>query len=479
MPKAHLTDDLIRTLEIPEGTDRLVVFDDADAGFGVRVGRTGSVFIVNRRVGDKLVRETIGAVGEMTTSAARKRARVVIGKLEANEQTPGKAKKARRLGPTLGDACALYVAWMRSEGRRPESIRSVEREVGDAERGYLKAWLGRPLASIAGKDARGRHEEITRDNGPHVANRVMRELRAIWNHVATESAAGTIDGLPEGTVFPGNPTVTVRWNTEGGATDLVERRGEPIPWARLPAWHAAVLALVSGVRRDYNLVVLLTGLRRSDAASLRWEHINTTDEPMPTRVWHAVKRAWQEIELPPRTMLRPSPKGGAARSFKVPLSSALVEILDGRRRSNAQLHDDDRGWVFPSIALKSDSSKKEPCYSCADLGMPPHEKGAIVHIAEPKEDSEVLVSPHRLRDTYTTALAQLADPPLSPYAIDVLTNHRPPRGSVTAGYIGELDLAEAQERVSSFLVSRFEEPKPKAGPRAKRSAARGKLRSVA
>jgi integrase len=470
--KQHLTDDTLRALKPPDDRPQLVVFDTKLTGFGVVVGQRSTAFIVNRRIGKKLHREALGSWngrgGELDARTARKEALVRLGKLENKDATPGTAKKVSKLGPTLAEASTLYVERLRKAGKRPSSIASVEREIGDRERSYLKAWLDRPLASIGGKECRARHEQITADNGPHVANRVMRELRVIWNHVTKEAAAGAIDGFTVGYVFPANPTIAVVWNKEGGTDEYVERRREPVPWSKLPKWRGTVADLENPVRRDYNLVVVFTGLRRNDAASMRWEHVNLSDEPLETRVWNASKRAWEEIQLPPRTALRPSPKGGAKRSFSIPLSSELLAILARRRTENAALYRNDNGWVFPTRALKDGTDKKQRCYLCQDLGLPEHVKGEITHIAEPKEESKVLVAPHRLRDTYTSALAEIKDPPLSPYVIDVLTNHRPPRGSVTAGYIdlSTEHLADCQERVTQFLVGKMKPPEKKAALRA-------------
>lgn len=465
--KQHLTDDTLRALQPEEGRPQLVVFDTQLKGFGAVVGTRTTTFIVNRRIGKKLHREALGGWtgrgGELDARTARKQALVRLGKLENKDATPGTAKRASKAGPTLAEACALYIERLRKEGKRPSSISSVQREIGDKERGYLKAWLSRALASINGKECRARHEQITKDNGPHIANRVLRELRVIWNHIAKEAAAGTLDGMPTGAVFPANPTIAVVWNKEGGADDYVERRREPVSWSKLPTWKATVDAIKNPVRRDYNLICLLTGLRRNDAASMRWEHVNLSDEPFDTRMWNANKKAWEPIQLAPRTVLRPSPKGGAKRSFSLPLSSELIKLLTRRRQDNAALFKSDNGWVFPTSALKDGSDKKHACYICQDLGMPEHVKGTITHTAEPKEDSEVIVAPHRLRDTYTSALAEINDPPLSPYVIDVLTNHRPPRGSVTAGYIdlSTEHLADCQERVTQFLLVKMTPPAPK------------------
>jgi integrase len=481
-----LTVSKLKAYKLPDGVDRAWWWDSDTPGFGVCVGRRFTTFAVKHRVEGKQVRSTIGRWNELgagddhaevwTVERAWKEARRRLA-LMSDGEDPDAAARAKRGGPTLAEAGALYIENLRAEGARPKSIEAIDREIldrgADKQKGkpkregsYLLAWLDRPLASIDGAECRERHAEITKANGPHVANRVMRELRAIWNHVTREAIAGTLvkdHGVAKGTVFAANPTVAVKWNTEK-AGKLVTRRQEPIAWKDLPAWHKAVIALgekstnASGevrlgspVRRDYNLIALLTGLRRSDVASIRWEHCNLTDEPAEVRVWHAVKKKWETKELPPHSMIRPSPKGGAERSFVIPLSTQVVDILDQRKKENIK----DNGWVFPTAALKSDKERARPCYTCADLGQPPHERGATVHLTEPKEDGDVLVSPHRLRDTYTTALAEVT-PKLSPFVIDVLTNHRPPRGSVTAGYIdlGLDALADAQQRVADYIMAR-------------------------
>ena len=82
----------------------------------------------------------------------------------------------------------------------------------------------------------------------------------------------------------------------------------------------------------------------------------------------------------------------------------------------------------------------------------PSRKSKLGHITEPKGKN--LPSPHRLRDTYTTA-ANAAG--LSVYDIEVLTNHRPAKSSVTAGYVSQdiEHLRRRQQAITDYLFAQI------------------------
>lgn len=409
--------------------ERAKHWDRRTTGFGVIIGRRRVSFVVQHRVEGEQRLVTLGHWAPsklrqfdasqrdrtLTVLQARDKAIIYLGQMRSGADPRGDdAPQAQPASPTLATAAELHVSRMRKDGASPRGISTLE---GEVDR-HLREWKGRPLHLITRSECRQLHDDITAASGPYVANRVMRHLRAIWNTALKE-----LD-------LPANPTIAVHWNTE-------ERRQEPIPWPKLPAWRAALDGL-SELRRDYNLVVLLTGIRRMDAATIRREH----------------------VDLEKLTLHRPNPKGGKERAFTIPISKACAEIFERRFANNVA----DAGWVFPT-----DTMKDRVCHVCRALGLPDHKAGTRTHLVESKEQrirkkqvvkkDPNLVSPHRLRDTYTTALAAL-DPPVSGFVIDVLTNHKPPRGSVTAGYVDLTaeDLRSAQERVSEFLLARMKPP---------------------
>jgi hypothetical protein len=82
-------------------------------------------------------------------------------------------------------------------------------------------WLDQPL-SVLGKDpslVALRHEKITAENGPYIANGCMRSLRAIYNHARKMARS-----LPAE-----NPVIAVDWNAE-------KRRNTALGLAELGPW---------------------------------------------------------------------------------------------------------------------------------------------------------------------------------------------------------------------------------------------------
>ena len=276
------------------------------------------------------------------------------------------------------------------QSNKPRAVKTIS-GFRDAMRLHLKDWLATPLAEITRKIIYDRHRRIGNVSGPYAANATMRAFRAAYN-----GAMRLHEELPP------NPTISVDWFPE-------YRRDAAIPAEQLGAWHTDTQALSNPIRRDFYLFVLFTGLRRESAAEIRWEH----------------------VDLNKCTLLIPKPKGGTKRAFTLPLSDFLIEILLRRQMENEKLTPDSP-WVFPSNKAKTG------------------------HIAEPKltpaQKANLVVpfSVHGLRHTWITA-ANAAG--LSPYDIKMLSNHKLPKGDVTAGYVGlHMEaLRASQQRVTDYL----------------------------
>lgn len=275
--------------------------------------------------------------------------------------------------------------------RREEKAERTIVDYTDSVERYLKDWKTRPLMEITRSQITDRHTRIGKNHGKTSANRTMRAYRAIYN-----SARKKYEYLPE------CPTIAIDWYKQN-------RKQEPIADNQLAAWYGKVMAIDNGVRRDWQLFTLFTGLRKTDACTIRW----------------------QDIDMDKATLHRPTPKGGKDRAFTIPLADICMEILLRRKGENVVFFGDSP-WVFPTRDVKNN----------------------VTYLQEPKEYKRGLPSPHRLRDTYTTA-ANAAG--LSPYDVDVLTNHRPPKGSVTAGYIRQdtEHLRLQQQKVADHLKAKL------------------------
>lgn len=102
-----------------------------------------------------------------------------------------------------------------------------------------------------------KHDDVTRENGPYMANGSMCTLRAIYNH-----ARKTNRSLP-----PDNPADAIDWNEE-------KRRDTGVGISDLKGWFLELADLDNPVRREFHLFTLLSGSRPAAPQEIRPDRID-------------------------------------------------------------------------------------------------------------------------------------------------------------------------------------------------------------
>jgi integrase len=162
------------------------------------------------------------------------------------------------------------------------------------------------------------------------------------------------------------------------------RRTRHVAPAQLPAFYAAISALRNEVVRDYLTLLLLTGLRKTEAANLRWDWVDL---------------AAGIIRLPAQVT-----KG--KRAIDLPMSTHVRDLLVRRRAAG-----DSGPYVFPGRGRVTAAGNA---------------------LREVATATGILVSPHDLRRTFASVAADTAD--VTWLALKLMLNHTT-RGDVTAGYV--------------------------------------------
>lgn len=372
MPTIKFTEKTIAKIAAPTSNGSQQLYWDQELrGFGVLVSGVSNAktYIVQRALPNgKTRRVTIGRTNVLTLSAATESAKQLLAAFYK-----GQDPKAGRLGDhTLRSALDDYLK-IRTD-LRPRTAAGYR----EAAERYLNSWLDLPLRAITRQMVEDRLLRIAKDiasegahSGHATANSVMRGLRAIYNFAA--------DRADPTNPMPQNPVRLKKvWFN-------VERRTRVVGASELARFYQGVTALPSPVARDFLLLMLFTGFRRGEAASLRWEH----------------------VDFPGCVIRLPASSTKAKRKLDLPMTDFIRDMLVARRAiGNAT-------WVFPSVSRSG-------------------------HIEEPKfpleqiaEATGIRVSAHDLRRTYIT-VAELTD--ISAIALKALVNHSLGQ-DVTEGYI--------------------------------------------
>lgn len=360
----------------PPSTGQAFYRDDILKGFAVRVTANGAKsFVVETRIQGRVRRKTLGAYGVLTVEQARKRAQKFLGDVAHGLDPLAQAREAEARAVTLRVVFEDYLVVRK--GLSPSTVHDYHRHMKSA----FPDWANRPLAQIS-KDAIAHRHRKLGQRSPARANNAMRFLRALFNF-----ARGQYEDAAGRSLFPENPVSRL---SHTRAWFPIERRRTVIRRSQLPAWFAAVMALKADPMdaaaknvADYLLLLLFTGLRRSEGLQLRWK----------------------DVDLEDRSMTIHETKNG--EPLTLPLSDFLLELLAQRAR------DATSEYVFPG-------------------------EGEFGHLIEPRKQmnkvirqSGVTFTLHDLRRTFITVAESLET---SVYAIKRLVNHKMAQ-DVTAGYV--------------------------------------------
>jgi len=364
--------------KLKEGrTEQKRYYDDKLKGFGLRVTSGGTkAFFAEKLVNGVLKRITIGQYPAITAEQARKEAQVLLGKMVTGID-PVAEKKAKKIkGTTLQKAFDDYK--VARKNLKATTIKDYERVLQQV----VPDWLDKSLSNITKDMITKRHLSYGETNSEARANLAMRLLRAIFNFAINEYQ--TADGKD---IILENPVKKLSHNR---SWYRVERRQSVIKSHQLAEWYQGLMRLseyyppnVAVMWQDYFLLVVLTGMRRTEAASLRFT----------------------DVDLVAKTFTLRDTKN--RDNHTLAMSDFIYELFLRRRAAS------NGDFVFPADSKSG-------------------------HVVEPRkamlkvvELSGIAFTVHDARRTFITC-AETLD--ISAYALKRLLNHRM-NNDVTAGYI--------------------------------------------
>jgi integrase len=254
----RLTDAIARGLTLPAGMQDKTFFDDECPGFGVRVRGSGArAYVVQYDApGGATRRMTLGPIEALSLARARKLARDVLAQARLGQDPAAAKRQARdearaRTSEVIGAILPRYLA-LKAVELKPRSHEEVERHL-DAHGAPLHR---RPLRQVTLRDAATFLAAIADSKGLVARNRVRSSWAAFFRWAQGE-------GLAES-----NPFAFVNKAPENGSRERTPTLGE-----LAEIWHAAG----DGTYGRFLKLLMLSGCRRDEIASLPWSEVDLED----------------------------------------------------------------------------------------------------------------------------------------------------------------------------------------------------------
>jgi integrase len=372
MARTKLTRRVVERLPAPDPSGKQRLHWDELSGFGVLCSGTTTVktYVVQHRVNGLNRRVTVARCDVIDVDEARDRAQLVIAGMYQGVD-PKRPPK-----PSAGTLRQTLDAYLKAK----KSLRPASRKKYRCIERYLADWLDRPLRDITREMVEDRHalikgrverEKASRlASGAATANDTMLLLGILWRFAADRDET-----------LSRNP---VRLRDQQYP---VSPRTGSVPAEKMGEWCRAVEPLPNHWR-DYVMLLLYTGMRRREAAALRWS----------------------EVDMALRVIRLPATRTKAGRPLDLPMSDQVFSILASRRADGI----DSSGFVFPGRGRSGHIEKVEET------------------MAKLAEQTGMTIRAHDLRRTFLT-VADSVD--VSALALKALVNHTLGNSDVTANYV--------------------------------------------
>lgn len=287
---------------VPPATGRIEYRDTKIAGLQLRVSSTGvKTFSVYRwgKATNKPERVTIGRFPEISVEAARAKATEIVAAFAMGEN-PSEAKRKARAEMTFADLFDLYIERHSRVHKRTwrEDQSKYEQYLCSEKDGINLA--GKKLSAIDRTDIARLHAKIGKAH-PITANRVIALVSSIFGRAITWDIYDKL-----------NPATKIKKFKENSRDRFLQRD-------ELPRFFDALGKETNDVIRRFFLISLLTGARRDNVLTMRWDCLDGRN-----RTWRI-----------------PGDQSKNGMPITVMLSAEVVELLSECKDGN------DTPWVFP------------------------------------------------------------------------------------------------------------------------------------
>jgi integrase len=300
--------------KLPAGKADHLVWDDEIPGFGLRLRAGGSRnWVFQYALGEKQRRLSLGAATAESFKTVRQKddkgneiiklgirervdqlhARVKLGQDPAGDKTESR----KRAGDTFEAIAKKYLA-AKKASTRPGTYRETERHVLK----HAKPLNGLQVAKIARRDIASLIGSIKNSSGPVAANRVRSTLSDFFGWCMSEG----VDGIES------NPVIGTSKSEETSRERVLKDHELRAIWKHAGDDHyGAILKLL-----------MLTGQRADEMASLRWSEITKATVP-EKRVTDAIKLPTFDVDA----IDLPAERTKNKRPHIIPLSKPAAAIL--------------------------------------------------------------------------------------------------------------------------------------------------------